>query len=109
MATTDRPILRVNNAADLLALVPYLVGFHLESSLLILALDGRRILLTARLDLPTPGSPAAPMEAALGRLAATMATRGATGAILVGYGTAEQVEPATDTTVLALAGAGIRL
>jgi hypothetical protein len=75
--------------------------------LVVLALDGSRILLTARLDLPTPAEPARQLHAALDRLAAAMATHGATGAILAGYGTAEQVEPTMHAATVALYAAGI--
>lgn len=102
MIPTDRPTLRVSNPADLLALVPYLLGFQPVSSLVVLALDGSSILLTARLDLPAPTEPAQPLHAALNRLAATMATHGATGAILAGYGSAEQVQRAVHAATLAL-------
>ncbi len=107
MTPTDRPTLRVSHPTDLLALVPYLLGFHPESSLVVLALNGSRVLLTARLDLPAPAQPARQLQAALDRLAAAMASHGATGAILAGYGTAEQVEPTMDAATVALNAAGI--
>jgi hypothetical protein len=48
--------LNVRQPEDLLALVPYLLGFPPEESLVIVLVAGRRIVLTARLDLPDPSS-----------------------------------------------------
>ncbi len=45
-------MLRAGSAADLLALVPYLLGFHPGESLVLLALRCRRVELVARVDLP---------------------------------------------------------
>ena len=107
MTLTDRPTVRVSNPTDLLALVPYLLGFHPTSSLVAIALDGSRMLLTARLDLPTLTEDLPQLHAALDRVVATMAAHCATSAILAGYGTAEQVEPTIHAATLALSAASI--
>lgn len=44
--------LRAKGAPDLLALIPYKLGFHPLESMVAVFVDGRRIRLTARLDLP---------------------------------------------------------
>jgi len=57
--TTDRlagpapgvPLLRISGPADLLQAVPYLLGFHPQSSLVIIGLDQSRLVVTVRLDL----------------------------------------------------------
>lgn len=51
--------MRLRTPCDTVVAVPYLVGFHPESSLvaLVLASDSRRVLLTMRLDLPGPDVP----------------------------------------------------
>jgi hypothetical protein len=52
--TSDQPVLKARDPEDLLAIVPYRLGFHPQHSLVALTLDGprRRFGFTARLDLP---------------------------------------------------------
>lgn len=90
----DRPVIQVNSPAELLALVPYLLGFQPSSSLVVLALAGSRMLTAARIDLPTCTAAMPQLRTTLDNLAATMTTAGATQAILAGYGSAAQVNPA---------------
>ncbi|MDQ2748096.1 MAG: DUF4192 domain-containing protein [Actinomycetota bacterium] len=54
----DIPLLRISGPADLLQAVPYLLGFHPQSSLVIIGLDQSRLVVTARLDLADLGMPA---------------------------------------------------
>jgi uncharacterized protein DUF4192 len=49
--------LKARRPADLLAAVPYLLGFHPEESLVALFLRSGRVLLTARYDLGEPSGP----------------------------------------------------
>ncbi|MFN2519069.1 MAG: DUF4192 domain-containing protein [Jatrophihabitantaceae bacterium] len=57
--TTERPTelaadacaLRIHGPADLLQAVPYLLGFHPKSSLVLVGLDQSRLVVTVRLDL----------------------------------------------------------
>ena len=51
------PVARLRNPGELLAALPYLLGFHPRDSLLFIAFggdSGRRIQLTQRIDLPCP-------------------------------------------------------
>lgn len=50
-----RTRLRVGDPGDLLALVPYLLGFHPAKSVVAVFLRAGHVLLTARVDLPPPG------------------------------------------------------
>jgi hypothetical protein len=54
------PTLRVRGPADLAQAIPYLLGFHPSSSLVLLGLDGIRVVVTARLDLADVIDPMAP-------------------------------------------------
>lgn len=56
---TDAPEsqVRVRSTTDLVEVVPTLLGFHPEESLVLIAIDGARVVLTARVDLPRPGGP----------------------------------------------------
>lgn len=47
----DISLLRIQGPADLLQAVPYLLGFHPQSSLVIVGLDQNRLVVTVRLDL----------------------------------------------------------
>lgn len=46
------PRVPVGGADDMLALIPYLLGFHPLQSLVVMMLRGQRVVLTARIDLP---------------------------------------------------------
>ncbi|MFD0787811.1 DUF4192 family protein, partial [Micromonospora azadirachtae] len=54
MASTEPPRLAVRSPADLLAAVPYLLGFHPADSVVVVAMRGRRVVFAARADLPDP-------------------------------------------------------
>lgn len=49
-------MLRIRGPADLLQAVPYLLGFHPESSVVILGLNRSRLVVTVRLDLADTGT-----------------------------------------------------
>ncbi|SDT06566.1 protein of unknown function [Friedmanniella luteola] len=74
--------LRVRRPADFLAVIPYLLGFHPEESLVVVLCRRGRVLLTARLDLPRPAD--APGVAAQVRQLTTQ--HGVDALVLVGYG-----------------------
>ncbi|MGC3992943.1 MAG: DUF4192 domain-containing protein [Propionicimonas sp.] len=53
MSVSEHPArLAVHSVDDLVGLVPYLLGFHPEESLVVLVLDHGRVAVTARVDLP---------------------------------------------------------
>lgn len=81
---SDRSSLRVDSPAELLACVPYLLGYHPTASLATVALHGRSVLTVARLDLPATADQLPAMVEGLHRMAAILHTHGATGVILIG-------------------------
>lgn len=85
------PSARIRRPEDLLAAVPYLLGFHPADSAVVLGIAGGQLTFAARADLPAPGE--AP-EALADHLAAVLARQRVRAAVLVGYGPAERVEPA---------------
>ncbi|WP_341718199.1 DUF4192 domain-containing protein [Micromonospora sp. FIMYZ51] len=103
MNSTDLPRLTVRSPADLIAAVPYLLGFHPAESIVVVAMSGSRIVFAARSDLP---GDADPREAA-GHIAAVTARQGADSATVIGYGPAAQVTPALDALRDVLADAGL--
>jgi Domain of unknown function (DUF4192) len=65
------PTLRASGPGEVLQVVPYLLGFHPEQSVVLIALRGRRILVSARYDLEAPPEMAVPWMVAAGRERAT--------------------------------------
>ncbi len=53
MTSASVPTIRATGPADLLALVPYLLGFQPEESICAILLSGSQLKLTARVDLPS--------------------------------------------------------
>ncbi|TDC38401.1 DUF4192 domain-containing protein [Micromonospora sp. KC213] len=104
MTATDRPRLTVRSPADLIAAVPYLLGFHPADSVVVVAMRGRRIVFAARADLPDrgtdPGLPARQLGDVLTRQDAEAAT-------VLGYGPADRVTPTVDAVRDALTTAGL--
>ena len=111
MSPDSRPTIRVHGTEDVLALIPFLLGFQPEASLVVVALDdaGDGILTGARLDLPTTGEPTAPAHAALDQVIASLGTRRGSTVVLAGYGAAEHVEPMVATARDALRAIGLPL
>ncbi|MEU5720927.1 DUF4192 domain-containing protein [Micromonospora sp. NPDC047738] len=104
MTPTPRPRLAVRSPADLIAAVPYLLGFHPADSLVVVALRGRRVVFAARGDLPEPGSDPGP---AARHLAQVIARQGSEAATVIGYGPATRVTGAVDAVGEALDDAGL--
>jgi hypothetical protein len=93
MTFTDRPTLRINSTNDLLALLPFLLGFP-ESSLVVVGPAESGIPIAARLTLPAAAEPSGPFDAVLHSAVAELATLPNASVVLVGYAPADQVEPA---------------
>ncbi|SCF43115.1 DUF4192 domain-containing protein [Micromonospora mirobrigensis] len=104
MTQLDRARLAVRSPADLIAAVPYLLGFHPSDSVVVVALRGRRIIFAARADLPDRGADPAPPAR---HLAEVIVRQRAESATVVGYGPAERVTTAVDAVRGALAGVGL--
>src|SRR5438093_6285995 len=83
--TNDRPVLKIRRPADLIELVPYLLGFHPRNSLVLLGLghqvgqDKDGVTITARLDL----ADAISARQLVADSVAAVARSGATGLVIV--------------------------
>jgi hypothetical protein len=100
---------RVDSLVGVLAVIPYLLGFHPAHSLVVAGISGPhdQIKVTFRYDLPDP--PEASMASAIAAHAAHVLTsQQIGGAIVVGYGRGELVTPVIDEVRTALREAGIR-
>src|SRR5215218_9605169 len=77
----------LSRPGDLLAVVPYLVGFHPQESVVAVMLRSGRVVLTIRVDVPPP-SGAADLAAQIARL---VAQHGVQHLVLIGYSVNPQV------------------
>jgi hypothetical protein len=98
-------VLRLRTPHDVIAAVPYLLGFHPSGSLVAIGSEGPEGTCALRLDLPPAGRVAATAE----HIAALLAGNGFPRAVLVGYGGPELVEPIVAATKAELAGHGVEV
>ena len=109
-AFSRQPRVRVSSPADVLAVVPHLLGFHPGNSLVVMGV-GRpraRVQLAFRYDLPDP--PDAVHAADIAEHAAeVLRHRRLSTVIGVGYGPGALVTPVADALAAALRQAGLRL
>ena len=106
MTQSSPAVLRIQSHTDLLALVPYLLGFHPDNSLVSLGFNGPALRFTTRCDLPT-SSEAAAFRHYLHDFSAPTAPHPFTSAWLIGYGPAAQVTAAIDTARAVFAENGL--
>lgn len=99
------PVLTVRSPADLLAAVPYLLGFHPTDSLVVVGLRQKRMVFAARGDLPDQNNSAAVVQ----YVASVVAHQGSSAAAIVGYGPAALVDPLMPATRAALADRGLEI
>ncbi|NUW43071.1 DUF4192 domain-containing protein [Nonomuraea rhodomycinica] len=97
---TPEPSLTLAGPADVLAAVPYLVGFHPADSLIVVGLARSQVKVAVRWNLPFPPGTLAPLRHLWKR-------EGVDRVIVVGYGPGEQVTPAVDEARSLAAGAGV--
>ncbi|MCK2217810.1 DUF4192 domain-containing protein [Actinomadura sp. ATCC 31491] len=94
--------LTLRTPADILAAIPYLVGFHPTSSLVVVGIDGGQAKMVVRWGLPLPPGTLDPVESLFRR-------EGVTEMVAIGYGPGESVTPAMDEARRAAARAGVRV
>ena len=101
---------RVSGPADILAVVPHLIGFHPALSFVVIGAAGphRRIELGFRYDLPDPPDSAAAAEIA-DHAVAVLTQRGASMVIGIGYGPGRLVTPVADAVAAAVSGRRLQL
>ncbi|MFI7467999.1 DUF4192 domain-containing protein [Nonomuraea sp. NPDC049646] len=96
------PCLTLTSPADILAAVPYLVGFHPHDSLVVIGLHRGQAKVAARWDVPFPRGTLDPLTGLLSR-------EGVTELVIVGYGSGDTVTPAVDEARLLAAASEIRV
>jgi hypothetical protein len=103
------PPLKVKSVADLIAFVPYLLGFHPTDSLVIVAMRRRRVIFGARADLPGARSSAAEIAGAAEQFAATIVRQRAQAVTVIGYGPEDRVTRMMTAARKSLACAGLEV
>jgi hypothetical protein len=109
-AFSRQPRVRVSSPADVLAVVPHLLGFHPGKSLVVMGV-GRpraRVQLAFRYDLPDPPDPVHAADIAE-HAAEVLRHRRLSSVIGVGYGPGALVTPVADALAAALREARLRL
>ena len=91
---------------DLLAAVPYVLGFHPADSIVLVGFDGALLVFTLRADLPSREDSAATRSLAR-QLADVAGERGVTEVVAVAYGPRFQVQPVMPGLISAIAQTGI--
>lgn len=101
---------RLSAPADILAVVPYLLGFHPSDSLVLLGIGGPqlRVRLSTRMDLPPVGQDDLVEEAA-DRFVQMVAAQSVSQAILVAYGEEPRAGRAAGVVSAALRSQGIKI
>lgn len=100
--TSPEPCLTLTSPTDVLAAVPYLVGFHPTASLIVIGLARSQAKMVARWGLPFPPGTLDAMSPLLGRESITEV-------IIVGYGPGDLVTPAVDEARRLAAKDGVRV
>jgi hypothetical protein len=88
---TAQPRIRLCAPTDVLASIPFLIGYHPVDSIVLLGMSERRVTFTARDDLPPPGI--APAAEQVAYLVDVLLRQGCRRLMLVGYGSDERVTP----------------
>ena len=97
---TPECAMKVRSDADLLAAIPYMLGFHPSDSLVVVAFRGRAVMFGARQDLVPDDDEHA--EAAAGQLAEVVLRQDVDGAMIIGYGRRDRVTPTVRRAARAL-------
>jgi Domain of unknown function (DUF4192) len=107
MSTPTR--LKVRSTVDLLAIVPYLIGFHPVDSLVVVAMRGGQVVFAARGDLPGWRASAAARGSLADQLAGVVKRQGCQTASVIGYGAPERVAAAVPVACAALSRSGVEV
>lgn len=97
--------LTVRSSAELLAALPFMLGFHPARSVAVVAVHEGQALFAGRQDLPAAGEAAASAR----YLASIVRQQGADVAVVIGYGEPDRVTPSVLGTAGALRGLGVKV
>jgi hypothetical protein len=89
----DEPRLRLREPVDVLAAIPYLVGYHPAESMVLLGMRGKQLTFTARLDLPSVDASRQDVRDTIDHMLQVVLRQRLTGVLIVGFGPDERVRP----------------
>lgn len=101
--------LTVRNPAELIAALPFLMGYHPHDSIALLGLRGRDMEFGACSDLPPPGCDEETLRHGARSIAAATRRQMPEALVIVGYGPAQRVTPVVAVLVEELRAAGLRV
>ncbi|HEY3007974.1 MAG TPA: DUF4192 domain-containing protein [Micromonosporaceae bacterium] len=99
----------LHSVADLLVLVPYMIGFHPTDSVVVVALRGKRVVFAARSDLPAATASAIERRELARYVASVVSQQDAAGVAVIGYGDPDTVAPVVRSVADALAETGLAI
>ncbi len=105
----DEPRLRLREPGDVLATIPYLVGYRPSDSMVVLGLRRRRVIFTARVDLPDADTSRADLRDTAGQLLGVLSRQDLTAVLVVGYGSEARVAPLALTLHFACTDVGLEV
>jgi hypothetical protein len=91
--SVNEPRLRLREPVDVLAAIPYLVGYHPTESIILLGMQGKQLTFTARYDLPKPDAPRSETRFTVEHMLGVVAQQDLTGVLIVGFGSDDVVAP----------------
>jgi hypothetical protein len=91
--SSDEPRLRLRAPVDILATIPFVMGYHPRDSVIVLGVHGRHLGFTARGDLPPPDAPGRAHAEWVAYLVELVVAQDCTGVLIAGYGPHERVYP----------------
>lgn len=100
-APPDPPSLEISSPLDLLAAIPFLLGFHPSDSVVLAAVRDRHVHFVARHDLPGP------LGTVASRCAEIARAEQVDGVLIIGYGPAEPARQAVELLAGELRRAGV--
>jgi hypothetical protein len=98
---------RLSAPVDILATIPFLVGYHPSDSIVVLGMCDHQVTFTARDDLPAEGAEADPDQ--LIYLLDVLLRQGCHRVLLVGYGSEKRVTPTMTALLDGFHDAGVRV
>ena len=106
---TTAPLIRLRTPPDVLAAIPFVIGYHPRDSVVVLALRDRDMTVAARDDLPDPEEGRAGVTEHAANLATMVLRVGGNAVFLAAYGPAERADPVMLELMEEFAFQGVRV
>lgn len=103
----NQPRVRLENPHDILATIPFLIGYHPTDSIVVIGMREQRITFTARDDLPADGPGSDPDQVAY--LVEVLLRQGCGRLMVIGYGSDQRVTPTVRALLDSYDAAGVRV